>query len=153
LRIRIPFRIPIFNDASKITIHTARPGIVIGKKGADIESLKSIVTKMMGMSAHINIEEIKKPELDSRLVAENIAQQLEKRVMYRRAVKRVLGNATRLGAQGIKVMVSGRLNGAEIAILVTIDFNDSISAPFLPITIPGRAVWIVILALLAKRSI
>ncbi len=100
---------------AKITIHTARPGIVIGKKGADIEALKSIITKMMGMAAHINIEEIKKPELDSRLVAENIAQQLEKRVMYRRAVKRVLGNATRLGAQGIKVMVSGRLNGAEIA--------------------------------------
>lgn len=100
---------------AKITIHTARPGIVIGKKGADIEALKSIVTEMMNMPAHISIEEIKKPELDSRLVAENIAQQLEKRVMYRRAVKRVLGNATRLGAQGIKIMVSGRLNGAEIA--------------------------------------
>lgn len=100
---------------AKITIHTARPGIVIGKKGADIEALKSIVTGMMNMPTHISIEEIKKPELDSRLVAENIAQQLEKRVMYRRAVKRVLGNATRLGAQGIKVMVSGRLNGAEIA--------------------------------------
>lgn len=100
---------------AKITIHTARPGIVIGKKGSDIESLKVIVAKMMGISVHINIEEIKKPELDARLVAENIAQQLEKRVMYRRAVKRVLTNATRLGAQGIKVMVSGRLNGAEIA--------------------------------------
>lgn len=100
---------------AKVTIHTARPGIVIGKKGADIENLKNIVTKMMGIPVHINIEEIKKPELDARLVAENIAQQLEKRVMYRRAVKRVLGNATRLGAQGIKVMVSGRLNGAEIA--------------------------------------
>ncbi len=100
---------------AKVTIHTARPGIVIGKKGADIENLKNTVTKMMGIPVHINIEEIKKPELDARLVAENIAQQLEKRVMYRRAVKRVLGNATRLGAQGIKVMVSGRLNGAEIA--------------------------------------
>ncbi len=100
---------------AKVTIHTARPGIVIGKKGADIEQLKSTVSNMIGIPVHINIEEIKKPELDSRLVAENIAQQLEKRVMYRRAVKRVLGNATRLGAQGIKVMVSGRLNGAEIA--------------------------------------
>ncbi|BAS67294.1 30S ribosomal protein S3 [Bathymodiolus septemdierum thioautotrophic gill symbiont] len=100
---------------AKVIIHTARPGIVIGKKGADIEALKVIITKMMGVPVHISIEEIKKPELDARLVAENIAQQLEKRVMYRRAVKRVLGNATRLGAQGIKVMVSGRLNGAEIA--------------------------------------
>ncbi len=89
---------------AKVVIHTARPGIVIGK-----------ISKMMGIPVHISIEEIKKPELDARLVAENIAQQLEKRVMYRRAVKRVLGNATRLGAQGIKVMVSGRLNGAEIA--------------------------------------
>ena len=100
---------------AKVVIHTARPGIVIGKKGADIEALKNTVTEMMGLPVHISIEEIKKPELDARLVAENIAQQLEKRVMYRRAVKRVLGNATRLGAQGIKVMVSGRLNGAEIA--------------------------------------
>jgi small subunit ribosomal protein S3 len=102
-------------DSAKVTIHTARPGIVIGKKGADIEQLKATVSNMMGIPVHISIEEIKKPELDARLVAENIAQQLEKRVMYRRAVKRVLGNATRLGAQGIKVMVSGRLNGAEIA--------------------------------------
>ena len=100
---------------AKVVIHTARPGIVIGKKGADIEQLKNTVTKMMGIPVHISIEEIKKPELDARLVAENIVQQLEKRVMYRRAVKRVLGNATRLGAQGIKVMASGRLNGAEIA--------------------------------------
>ncbi len=102
-------------SSAKVIIHTARPGIVIGKKGADIENLKKIVAEMMGVPVHISIEEIKKPELDARLVAENIAQQLEKRVMYRRAVKRVLGNATRLGAQGIKVMVSGRLNGAEIA--------------------------------------
>lgn len=100
---------------AKVTIHTARPGIVIGKKGADIDQLKVTISKMMGITVHINIEEIKKPELDARLVAENIAQQLEKRVMYRRAVKRVLGNATRLGALGIKIMVSGRLNGAEIA--------------------------------------
>ena len=99
----------------KIIIHTARPGIVIGKKGADIERLKTVVSAKMGVPVHISIEEVKQPELNARLVAENIAQQLEKRVMYRRAVKRVLGNATRLGALGIKVMVSGRLNGAEIA--------------------------------------
>lgn len=100
---------------ARVTIHTARPGVVIGKKGADIERLKNIVSEKMGVPVHISIEEVKQPELDARLVAENIAQQLEKRVMYRRAVKRVLGNATRLGALGIKVMVSGRLNGAEIA--------------------------------------
>jgi small subunit ribosomal protein S3 len=100
---------------AKVIIHTARPGVVIGKKGADIEVLKTIVSKMMGVPVHISIEEVKKPELDARLVAENIAQQLERRVAYRRAVKRVLGNATRLGAGGIKVMVGGRLNGAEIA--------------------------------------
>ena len=100
---------------AKVIIHTARPGVVIGKKGADIEVLKNIVSKMMGVPVHISIEEIKKPELDARLIAENIAQQLERRVAYRRAVKRVLGNATRLGAQGIKIMVGGRLNGAEIA--------------------------------------
>lgn len=100
---------------AKVTIWTARPGIVIGKKGADIDDLKAIVSKMMGTTVHISIEEVKKPELDARLVAESIAQQLEKRVAYRRAVKRALGNATRLGAEGIKIMVSGRLNGAEIA--------------------------------------
>ena len=99
----------------RISIYSSRPGIIIGKKGADIERLKNIVSKKMGVPVHISIEEVKQPELDARLVAENIAQQLEKRVMYRRAVKRVLGNASRLGALGIKVMVSGRLNGAEIA--------------------------------------
>ena len=103
------------SNTAKVIIHTARPGIVIGKKGADIERLKTIVSSKMGLPVHISIEEVKLPELDARLVAENIAQQLEKRVMYRRAVKRVLGNATRLGALGIKIMVSGRLNGAEIA--------------------------------------
>ena len=103
------------SNTAKVIIHTARPGIVIGKKGADIEKLKNIVSDKMGIPVHISIEEVKQPELDARLVAENIAQQLEKRVMYRRAVKRVLGNATRLGALGIKIMVSGRLNGAEIA--------------------------------------
>ena len=103
------------SNNARITIYTARPGIVIGKKGSDIERLKKLVSEKMGIAVHIAIEEVKQPELDARLVAENIAQQLEKRVMYRRAVKRVLGNATRIGALGIKVMVSGRLNGAEIA--------------------------------------
>ncbi len=103
------------SNSAKITIYTARPGIVIGKKGSDIERLKKLVSEKMGVAVHIAIEEVKQPELDARLVAENIAQQLEKRVMYRRAVKRVLGNATRMGALGIKVMVRGRLNGAEIA--------------------------------------
>ncbi len=101
--------------SAKVTIHTARPGIVIGKKGADIESLKGIVSKLLQVPVHIGIEEIKKPELDATLVAENIAQQLEKRIAYRRAVKRALANATRFGANGIKIMVSGRLNGVEIA--------------------------------------
>jgi len=103
------------SNSAKVTIYTARPGIVIGKKGSDIERLKKLVSEKMGIAVHIAIEEVKQPELDARLVAENIAQQLEKRVMYRRAVKRVLGNATRMGALGIKIMVSGRLNGAEIA--------------------------------------
>ena len=101
-----------------ITIHTARPGIVIGKKGEDIERLRMDVSKMSGLplhDVHIKIEEIRKPELDAMLVAEGIAQQLERRVMFRRAMKRSVTNAMRIGAQGIKVKVSGRLNGAEIA--------------------------------------
>lgn len=100
---------------ANITIHTARPGIVIGKKGEDIEALRKEVSAMMGIPVHINIEEIRKPELDAQLVAENIAQQLERRIMYRRAMKRAVTNTMRLGAQGIKVHISGRLNGAEIA--------------------------------------
>lgn len=100
---------------ARITIHTARPGMVIGKKGEDIEALRQEVSKMMGIPVHINIEEIRKPELDAQLVAEGIAQQLERRVMFRRAMKRAVGNAMRLGAQGVKVNVGGRLNGAEIA--------------------------------------
>jgi small subunit ribosomal protein S3 len=100
---------------ANITIHTARPGIVIGKKGEDIELLRGEVSKMMGIPVHINIEEIRKPELDAQLVAENIAQQLERRIMYRRAMKRAVTNTMRLGAQGIKVNIAGRLNGAEIA--------------------------------------
>lgn len=98
-----------------ITVHTARPGVVIGKKGEDIEALRKQVSEMMGIPVHINIEEIRKPELDAQLVAENVAQQLERRIMFRRAMKRSVTNAMRLGAQGIKIHVSGRLNGAEIA--------------------------------------
>jgi small subunit ribosomal protein S3 len=100
---------------ARITIHTARPGIVIGKKGEDVERLRRDVNKMMGIPVSINIEEIRKPELDATLVAENVAQQLERRIMFRRAMKRAVQNAMRLGAQGIKVRVSGRLNGADIA--------------------------------------
>ncbi len=100
---------------ARIVIHTARPGIVIGKKGEDIEKLRSEVSKMMGIPVHINIEEIRKPELDATLVAESIAQQLVKRIMFRRAMKRAVFNSMRLGAQGIRINVAGRLNGAEIA--------------------------------------
>ena len=100
---------------ARITIHTARPGIVIGKKGEDIDVLRKAVSKMMGVPVHISIEEIRKPELDAYLVAENIAQQLERRIMFRRAMKRAVTNTMRLGAQGIRINVAGRLNGAEIA--------------------------------------
>ncbi|MES9823171.1 MAG: 30S ribosomal protein S3 [Candidatus Thiodiazotropha endolucinida] len=98
-----------------ITVHTARPGLVIGKKGEDIDALRSEVSGMMGIPVHMSIEEIRKPELDAQLVGESIAQQLERRVMFRRAMKRAVQNAMRLGAEGIKVHISGRLNGAEIA--------------------------------------
>lgn len=98
-----------------VTIHTARPGIVIGKKGEDVEKLRARVSQISGVPAKINIAEIRKPELDGKLVAEGIASQLERRVMFRRAMKRAVQNAMRLGAQGIKVEVSGRLGGAEIA--------------------------------------
>ena len=104
--------------AAVITIHTARPGVVIGKKGADIENLRKEVAKLIGLhinNVKINIEEIRKPELDAQLVAESIAQQLERRVMFRRAMKRSIQNTMRMGAQGIKIKVGGRLNGAEIA--------------------------------------
>ena len=103
---------------ARITIHTARPGIVIGKKGEDIGKLRAEIAKMMGLQVgmvHVNIEEIRKPELDATLVAQSVAQQLERRIMYRRAMKRAVTNAMRLGGQGIKIQVSGRLNGAEIA--------------------------------------
>ncbi len=98
-----------------ITVHTARPGLVIGKKGEDIDALRSEVSNMMGIPVHVSIEEIRKPELDAQLVAESIAQQLQRRVMFRRAMKRSVQNAMRLGAEGIKVNIGGRLNGAEIA--------------------------------------
>lgn len=98
-----------------ITIHTARPGLVIGKKGEDIDSLRAEVSKRMGIPVHISVEEIRKPELDAQLVAEGITQQLERRVMFRRAMKRSVQTAMRLGAEGIKVNIAGRLNGAEIA--------------------------------------
>ena len=100
---------------ARITIFSARPGVVIGKKGEDIEALKAQLQKLMGVPVHINIEEIRKPELDAKLIADSIASQLEKRVMFRRAMKRAMQNAMRLGAQGIKIMSSGRLNGIEIA--------------------------------------
>lgn len=103
---------------ARITVHTARPGVVIGKKGEDIEALRREIARMMGLDIkdlQINIEEIRKPELDAQLVAESVAQQLERRIMFRRAMKRSVANAMRLGALGIKIQVSGRLNGAEIA--------------------------------------
>src|SRR5487761_2087850 len=100
---------------ARITIHSARPGVVIGKKGEDIETLRADLRKMMGGDVGLNIEEIRKPETDAQLIADSIAQQLEKRIMFRRAMKRAMTNAMRLGAQGIKIMSSGRLNGIEIA--------------------------------------
>lgn len=100
---------------ARVTIHTARPGVVIGKKGEDIERLRKEVSRVMGVPSHINVVEVRKPELDAQLVAESIAQQLERRIMFRRAMKRSVQNAMRLGALGIKVNVAGRLNGAEIA--------------------------------------
>ena len=100
---------------AKITVHTSRPGVIIGKKGSDIEKLKKSVSKIVSGDVSINIVEIKKPELDSQLVADNIAQQLERRVAFRRAMKRAVQSAMRLGAKGIRVNCSGRLGGAEIA--------------------------------------
>ena len=102
-------------QTAKLTIFTARPGIVIGKKGEDVESLRRMLTEKMGISVQINIEEIRKPDLDALLVADNVASQLERRVMFRRAMKRAVQNAMRQGAEGIKVQVGGRLGGAEIA--------------------------------------
>ena len=100
---------------AKITIHSARPGVVIGKKGEDVEALRGVLSAKMGVPVQINIEEIRKPDLDAQLVADSVAQQLERRVMFRRAMKRAVQNAMRQGAEGIKVQVGGRLGGAEIA--------------------------------------
>lgn len=102
-------------DTARITIHTARPGIVIGKKGEDVENLRGAVAQKMGIPVHINIEEVRKPDLDAGLVAESVAQQLERRIMFRRAMKRAVQNAMRQGALGVKIQVGGRLGGAEIA--------------------------------------
>jgi small subunit ribosomal protein S3 len=100
---------------ARITVYSARPGVVIGKKGEDIESLKVELQKMLGVPVHVNIEEVRKPEVDAQLIADSISQQLQKRIMFRRAMKRAITNAMRLGAQGIKIMSAGRLNGIEIA--------------------------------------
>ena len=102
-------------QTARVTIHTARPGIVIGKKGEDVESLRQELSGRMGVPVHITIEEIRKPDMDARLVAQNVAQQLERRVMFRRAMKRAVQSAMRLGAQGVRINCAGRLGGAEIA--------------------------------------
>lgn len=102
-------------SSAKVTIHTARPGVVIGKKGEDVDRLRGELNDMMGVPVQINIEEIRKPDLDASLVAQSVAQQLERRVMFRRAMKRAVQNAMRGGAQGIKIQIGGRLGGAEIA--------------------------------------
>lgn len=102
-------------NTARITIFTARPGIVIGKKGEDVEKLRNAISKKMGVPVHINIEEIRKPDLDAALAAQSVAQQLERRVMFRRAMKRAVQNAMRQGAEGVKIQVGGRLGGAEIA--------------------------------------
>lgn len=100
---------------AKITVYAARPGVIIGKSGKEIETLRDAINKILKVPVHLGIEEVRKPELDAKLVAESIAQQLEKRVMFRRAMKRAVTTAMRLGAKGIKICVSGRLGGAEIA--------------------------------------
>jgi len=100
---------------ARITIHTARPGVIIGKKGGDVDDLRQDVARIMGVPVHINIEEIRKPELDAAIVGQGIAQQIERRVMFRRAMKRAVQSAMRQGALGIKVTISGRLGGSEIA--------------------------------------
>ena len=102
-------------DQTSVIIHTARPGIIIGRKGAEVDKLKADLEKQYGGQVYITVKEIKKPELDAQLVSENVATQLEKRVAFRRAMKRSVQSALRLGAQGIKIMVAGRLGGAEIA--------------------------------------
>jgi len=102
-------------DNARVFIHTARPGVVIGKKGEDIDRMRDEVTEMMGIPVTLSIQEIRKPDLDAKLLANNVAQQLERRVMFRRAMKRAVQNAMRQGAQGVKIRVAGRLGGADIA--------------------------------------
>ena len=102
-------------QTAKVTVYTARPGIVIGKKGEDVEKLRNTLTQQMGVPVQVNIEEIRKPDLDAQLVADGVASQLERRVMFRRAMKRAVQNAMRQGAEGIKIQDGGRLGGAEIA--------------------------------------
>ena len=102
-------------DNARVLIHTARPGVVIGKKGEDIDKMREEITRMMGIPVTLSIQEIRKPDLDAKLLADNVAQQLERRVMFRRAMKRAVQNAMRQGAQGVKIRVAGRLGGAEIA--------------------------------------
>ena len=102
-------------QTAKVTVYTARPGIVIGKKGEDVEKLRNTLTQQMGVPVQVNIEEIRKPDLDAQLVADGVASQLQRRVMFRRAMKRAVQNAMRQGAEGIKIQVGGRLGGAEIA--------------------------------------
>jgi small subunit ribosomal protein S3 len=103
------------NKTAKIVIYAAKPGIIIGKKGEDIERIRAKLTKLLGVQVHINIEEVKKPELNAKLIGDSIAQQLERRVMFRRAMKKAVTGALKAGAKGIKISVSGRLGGAEIA--------------------------------------
>jgi len=122
---------------ARITIYSARPGVVIGKKGEDIEQLKVDLQRMMGVPVHVNIEEIRKPETDAQLVADSITQQLERRIMFRRAMKRAMQNAMRLGAQGIKIKCAGRLNGAERA---SIDYG--VSEAITTYGIIGVKVWV-----------
>ena len=102
-------------DNARVVIHTARPGVVIGKRGEDIDKMREEITRMMGIPVTLSIQEIRKPDLDAKLLADNVAQQLERRVMFRRAMKRAVQNAMRQGAQGVKIRVSGRLGGADIA--------------------------------------
>ena len=102
-------------DNARVLIHTARPGIVIGKKGEDIDKMREDITQRMGIQVNLSIQEIRKPDLDAKLLAESVAQQLERRVMFRRAMKRAVQNAMRQGAEGVKIRVAGRLGGAEIA--------------------------------------
>jgi small subunit ribosomal protein S3 len=112
---RINIERPAPTARMTITIHAARPGNVIGKKGDEVEKLKAELSRLVKVPVNINIQEVRKPELDAKLVAENVAQQLEKRIMFRRAMKRAVQSALKQGAEGIKIMVAGRLGGAEIA--------------------------------------